>query len=122
MFTDENNTFSGLLFQDGIMKTNFAVYPEVLMVDATYKLNELRMPLYLMLTVDSNGQSEIVGAFLTTSETEEVIRKMVQIFKRENTGWSSTKVVITDKDFTERAVFQKEFPGASLLICLFHTL
>ena len=80
------------------------------------------MPLYLMLTVDSNGQSEIVGAFLTTSETEEAIRKMVQTFKRENPSWSSTKVVITDKDFTERAVFQKEFPGASLLICLFHTL
>ena len=63
VFTDENKTFSGLLFQDGIMKTNFAAYPEVLMVDATYKLNELRMPLYLMLIVDSNGQSEIVGVF-----------------------------------------------------------
>ena len=104
------------------MKTNFAAYPEVLMVDATYKLNELHMPLYLTLIVDSNGQSEIVGAFLTTLETEGVIRKMVRAFKAENPSWASTKVVITDKDFTERAVFQKEFPSASLLICLFHTL
>ena len=119
---DDTKTFSGLLFRDGLMKTNFAAYPEVLMVDATYKLNELRMPLYLMLIIDSNGQSEIIGVFLTALETQEAIGKMVQVFKSENPRWSCTKVVITDKDFTERAVFQKEFPSASLLICLFHTL
>ena len=28
------------------------IFASVLMVDATYKLNELRMPLYLMLVVD----------------------------------------------------------------------
>ena len=38
------------------MKLNFASYPEVLMIDATYKLNDLQMPLYLMMTVDANGQ------------------------------------------------------------------
>ena len=31
-------------------------------------------------------------------------------------------VVISDKDFTERVVFQREFPDASLNICLFHTM
>ena len=63
------------------------------------------MPLCLMLTVDSNGQSQIVGALLMMSETEEAIRKMVQAFKRENSSWSSTKVVTMDKDFTEQPVF-----------------
>lgn len=92
------------------------------MVDATYKLNELRMPLYLMLVVDSNGQSEIVAAYLTTLETKEAISKMVQAFKSHNPHWSETTVVISDKDFTERSVFEKEFPDASLIICLFHTL
>ena len=29
---------------------------------------------------------------------------------------------MSDKDFTERTVFLTEFPQASLLICLFHTL
>ena len=116
---DENKTFSGLLFQDAIMKTTFAAFPELLMVDATYKLNELRMALYLMLIIDSNGQSEIVGLFLTSLETEEAISGMVQAFKANNPAWTST---ITDKDFTERAVFRKEFPSTSLLICLFHTL
>lgn len=66
IFSDEDDTFTGLLFQDSVMKSSFASYPEVLMIDATYKLNELRMPLYLMIVLDSNGQSEIVAVFLTS--------------------------------------------------------
>ena len=31
------------------------------MVDATYKLLNLRLPLYLLLCIDGNGQSEIIG-------------------------------------------------------------
>ncbi len=46
IFTSEDKIFTGLLFQDNLMKMTFAAYPKVLMVDATYKLNQLRMPLY----------------------------------------------------------------------------
>ena len=63
------------------MKSAFAAFPEVFMIDATYKLNELWMPVYLMLVIDSNGQSEIVGVFMTASETEEAITKMLQALK-----------------------------------------
>lgn len=122
VFTADDNVFSGILYQDAIMKFTFASYPEVLMIDATYKLNELRMPLYLMLVVDSNGQSEIVAVFLTTLETQQAISQMVQTFKCNNPQWLDTVVVFSDKDFTERAVFEEEFPNASLLICLFHSL
>ena len=104
------------------MKLNFASYPEVLMTDATYKLNDLRMPLYLIMIVDCNGQSEIIATFLTVFETEDAITKMVQTFKSHNCNWIQTKVVISDKDFTERMVFKKEFPAAFLIIYLFHTL
>lgn len=122
IFATEDKVFTGIYFQDDIMKFNFCSYPEVLMIDATYKLNELRMPLYIMLVVDSNGQSEIVAVFLTASETEEAILKMAQAFKSHNANWSQTTVIISDKDFVERAVFQREFPEARLMICLFHTL
>lgn len=104
------------------MKCIYAAFPEVVFVDATYKLNNLRMPMYVFLAVDGNGQSEIIGIFITSLETEEAITKMVQAFKSSNSCWAMTKVVMTDKDFTERTVFRKEFPKSSLLICLFHTL
>ena len=55
------------------MKSVFLSYPEVLLVDATYKLTDLRMPVYLMMCIDGNGQGEIVLVFLTAVETEESI-------------------------------------------------
>ena len=55
-------------------------------------------------------------------ETKEVIDKMFQMFKTHNPKWSQTRVVVLDKDFTECAVFKKEFPTDSLFISLFHTL
>lgn len=123
VFTDHaNGTLTGLIFQDNIMKSMFSAYPELLLIDATYKLTNLRMPVYLMMSIDGNGQGEIVFVFLTAVETEQVIMEMVQSFKRANPRWTETKVVMSDKDFNERSVFRKEFPDAALHICLFHTL
>ena len=67
VFTDDTDKFSSLVFQDSTMKAIFSSYPEVILVDATYKLTNLRMPVYLM-SIDGNGQGEIV-CFLTTVET-----------------------------------------------------
>jgi len=122
VFIDEKKVFTGLYFQDAIMKYNFTCFPEVILFDATYKLNELRMPLYLMLVIDGNGQSEIVSLFLTSLETKAVITDMINVFKSTNPSWSKVGVIVTDKDFTEKAVFNEEFPDASLHICLFHAL
>ena len=94
---DEKNVFTGLHFQDKLMKYYYESYPEVLMVDATYKLNQLRMPLYLMLIVDGLGQSEIVSVFLTSTKTKVAISYMVTSFKAANPSWSKTGVIITLK-------------------------
>ena len=106
IFMDDKRTFTGLFFQDALMKLNFGYFPqfpEVLMVDTTYKLNEFRMPLYVIMVIDGNGQSEIVAIFLTSSETKQAITDMVHAhaFKQANPKWSKIGVVITDKDFTE---------------------
>ena len=84
LFIVEQRIFTGLFFQDAGMKYNFECYPEVLMVDATYKLNQLRMPLYLMMVIDGNGQSEIVAMFLTLLKTKQAITDMIRAFKEVN--------------------------------------
>ena len=55
------------------MRYIFQTYPESLYRDATYKVNDLRMPLYLALIENGNGQSEIVGMWLVADETEEMM-------------------------------------------------
>ena len=60
----EDNKFKALFYQDAEMHLVYQAYPELIMVDATYKLLNLRLPLYLLLCIDGNGQSEIIGMWV----------------------------------------------------------
>ena len=116
----KDNVVDGIFYQDREMKCMFDKFPELLFIDATYKLNNLRMPLYVYLVEDGNGESEIVALFMVTSENADSIKKMAMIFKKHNSNWKKTStIIISDK---ERDVFKSEFPQASILICLFHVL
>ena len=63
------------------MKQKSDSFPELLLVDATYKLNDLRMPVFLQLVIDENGESEIVVVFVVTSEVGETMSSLVTMFK-----------------------------------------
>lgn len=104
------------------MRDMFSAYPGVLLVDATYKLNDLRLPLYVMLVIDGNGESEVAGLMLVADEDANTIKQMTSFFKAHNPSWEKIDCVMTDKDLTERDVLAQELPQAKLLICLFHTM
>ena len=57
------------------------MFPEILLVDATYKLLDLRIPVYLLLAVDGNRLSEIGTLFMLTEETKETIQTVLNVFK-----------------------------------------
>ena len=94
--------------RDETMKTTF---PEVILLDATHQTNDLRRPLYLMLTADSNGKSEVVSAFIVTNEEEQTIHSMIQTFKEHNPAWELVTVALTDKDMVERKTLTSEMPS-----------
>ena len=104
------------------MTEAFQAYPELLFIDATYKLLNLGLPVYLFLCRDSNGQSEIVGVCLLVSEDVVSMKWMLDAFKKNNVKWSDTRVIMADKDIKERDVIKETLPDVSVLICLFHTL
>ncbi|XP_014672198.1 PREDICTED: uncharacterized protein LOC106812749 [Priapulus caudatus] len=119
---DEDNILTGLFYQDRQMRQAYQSYPEMLMCDATYKLNNIRMPLYVMAVIDGDGHTQVAALHLTSNETGAALSKMVQIFKSHNEAWPRTEVIMTDKDVTERNVLSDAFPNATLQLCLFHTL
>lgn len=119
---DGENNFKGLFFQDVQMREAFHAYPEIMFIDATYKLLELGIPLYLFLCEDSNGQSEVVSAAMLVSEDANGMEWMMDAFKKQNSQWEKTRVVMADKDIGERDVIKKCLPNARVLICLFHSL
>ena len=89
---------SGIYFQDKEMKRMYDCFPELLFVDATYKLNNLRMPLYVFLIEDGNGESEIVATWMVVTEDKVSISQMAKIFKNHNPNWGKTKTIMSDKD------------------------
>ena len=121
LLTSPDNVLIRIYFQDEHTKQVFHAYSELICMDATYELLELRFPVYIMLVEDGNSQCEIVAVFLLQEETEDSIKSMIGIFKEHNPHWQATHVLMADKDMTEREVMAAEFPCANLLICLFHT-
>lgn len=122
VFADKENYFKGLFFQDTSMKQCFSSYPEIVFLDATYKLLEIGLPTYLLLCEDSNGLSEIVFVCLLVTEDQESMQWMLETFKKNNENWSHIRIVMADKDIGERDIIKSNLPTASVLICLFHAL
>lgn len=97
-------------------------YPEVILFDATYKLNNVNLELFIQLCIDGNGQTELVSLYICRNENREGIGAMLKVFNEFNPNWCKTKVFIGDKDFADRSVYKEHFPDAVLQICLFHVL
>lgn len=113
---------TGIYFQDDRMAEMFKHFPELILFDATYKLNNRDMPLVLQLCVDGNGETEIVSLYVCNSESTMSIGCMLDAFQEFNEDWRKTQVIIGDKDFADRAIYKQKFPDAELQICLFHVL
>ena len=119
---DQNETFCGLFVQDREMRETFAAFPEILFLDATYKLLELSYPVYIFLCEDSNGMSEIVGLGMLVTEDEESLKWLIDTFKLKNPSVMHSRLVMADKDINERHVIKEVLPHLRVLICLFHSL
>ena len=78
----------------------FHAYSELLLIDATYKLNDLQMPLYVLMIVDGNGESEIIALWLTQCEDKETLGTLMNKFKKHNENWSLVQCIVSDKDMT----------------------
>jgi len=115
VLADEENMFRGLFYQDKYMQEVFKWYPEMLFCDATYKLLDLRLSVYIMLAVDGNGQSQVVAVMLLADETRSTVSAAIKAFQEHNPEWTKTASIMTDKDFVERKVFTDLFPSKSQL-------
>ena len=59
------------------MKKMFQSDPELLFIDATYKLNDIHMLLYVLICIDGNGESEVVCLWLVEHEDKETLTNLM---------------------------------------------
>jgi len=122
LVVDDHSAVKVIFGQTRTMKETFAKFPEVLLLDGTYSINNCGMPLYSFLAEDGNGQGQIVAMFLLCGEDTEQIKTMVELFCAANPSVAQTHTVITDKDFTEIAAVESVMPHVSLQLCTFHCI
>lgn len=118
----ETNELEGIFIQDERMRMYFDLYPEVVIMDATYKLNDRRMPLFMILVIDGNGESQIAAIFILKSENYAIVSQMLAKFKSLNPNHILIKVILADKHFAGRKAYTESFPQAILQICIFHVI
>lgn len=92
---DEDNELIGIYYQDARMAALFDKFPEVIIYDATYRLNDRRMPLFVMLVVDGAGESEVASLWIIKSESKVCAETILEFFKECNRNWTKIKVVIS---------------------------
>ena len=80
------------------MKDTFQVFPEILFIDATHKLNSLKLTLYVFLICVENGKRKNYSCVLGKSEQRAIINEMIGTLQKYNAPQTETKVIMTDKD------------------------
>lgn len=118
----DGNELDCVFFQDARMKKFFDAYPEVVMFDGTFKLNDRRMPLVILLVIDGNGESQIAGLCVVRSENDQTFRNLFDEFKKENPKHTDIKVIMSDKASANASAFKASFPNAKHQLCVFHVL
>ena len=100
----------------------FDRFPEIMFINGTYNVNGHGMPLYCVMVEDGYGHGRVVYYAATTEEDTLHLRKIMQCFKERNPKFSSTQVVVIDKDFAEWKMLTQEFLNAVVLFCQWHVL
>nr|XP_050024996.1 uncharacterized protein LOC126519678 [Dermacentor andersoni] len=123
LVTDENKELQLMFIQTPLMQHAFQSFPEVLLLDATYKTNKLKMPLFVFLVQDGCGNSQVVAYAFVASEQYHNVSAVLDIFVRENSSTEQTKVVVVDKDFTAISAIRSAFSSKpAIQLCQFHVV
>ncbi|KAG6955457.1 hypothetical protein JG687_00011189, partial [Phytophthora cactorum] len=85
----------------------FSAFPEVMVMDTIFGTNRNPYKLFSFLVHDINGKGQYVQHSLLVAETRANMSDSVKTFKKNNEKGRSIKVIVTDKDFTERAVLSE---------------
>lgn len=121
--TDESKELQVLFIQTPHMQRAFRAFPEVLLLDATYRTNKLKMPLFVFVVQDGSGISHAVAYAFVACEQQHVVTRLLEVFVRENPAALDTKVVVVDKDFAEIAAIKTAFSSSpAVQLCEFHAV
>ncbi|KAK3918466.1 Protein FAR1-RELATED SEQUENCE 5, partial [Frankliniella fusca] len=104
------------------MKQNVIDFGLVLILDHTYKVNENRMPVCVMMVMDGNGAGRVAGYAFVVNEHLGTVSQVLKSFKEcvGEEAANKIKTVVIDKDPSEIGAISLVLPNAQIQLCLFH--
>lgn len=120
VYVDEDKLAQTITFQTHQMHRFFEAFPEVMVVDATHNINDARYKLFSFIFHDVSGHGQYVQHVLMENESAECLTDVVTSFKTSNPTWDKIRVIIVDKNSGKISLHRAEFPGAQILLCVFH--
>ncbi|RYO85590.1 hypothetical protein DL764_009150 [Monosporascus ibericus] len=96
-------------------------YPEILLLDCTYKTNKYGMPLFDMIGVDATGRSFCIAFAFLSGEAEEDYAWALERLKTlyEQYGGILPSVILTDRCLAVMNTASTLFPSA-MFLCIWH--
>lgn len=97
-------------------------YPEVLLLDCTYKTNKYGMPLLDMIGIDACQRSFCIAFAFLSGETEAdytwALDRLKSLYKQCDTSLPS--IILTDRCLACINAASTLFPSSTMLICIWH--
>ena len=94
---ESTGAFQYLVYMSSAMKNLIARYPELLIMDATYKTNHYLLPLVTVMCIDQNGAGHPVMHAFVRHEDKAIIGTCLD-FLVDRYDSSQTGTVFVDKD------------------------
>ena len=90
----------------------------ITLMDATYKTTRYDLALFF-ICVRTNVGYQVVGEFITQSETSEQIAEALTILKSWNPSWNPPYFMVDYSD-AELGAIEQVFPHCKVFLCDFH--
>ena len=108
-----------IFFQNCQMRKDFENFPDLVLIDGTYRTNNYNYTLLVFLVVDQDRKGRIVALSYLRREDSEHMDVLMSTFCEVN-GCNAVKLVLVDKDLTEINSIRKFFTSAHVLLCEVH--
>src|SRR2546421_2850316 len=118
--TDTTGRVTHLFFAHPKSIELLAKYPEVLLLDCTYRTNKFKMPLLNIVgTTCLNKNYHVAFCFLAKEEEEDYVWALKQLQDLLATN-ASIHVLVTDRELALINACRQIFPEAAWLLCIWH--
>jgi len=117
---DEINRITKLFICTNLMKAHYKAYSDVVLIDATYRINKYKLPVVIFSGYTHKGRNCIFGIGIVNDEKETTYQWLFEKFFAAHNDLPL--FMVTDHDSSITAVIEKNYKSIIHLLCLWHII